>query len=85
MISAEAGWSTAATGRFITVSDMALALGKLAEQNRWETILRGVESIAATRPTIFGGMAELLEVLGKAPAEYKPRLEAAVQTLSGKS
>jgi hypothetical protein len=85
MISTEAGWSTAATGRFITVSDMAPALGKLAKQNRWETIVRGVESIAATRPTIFGGMAELLEVLGKAPAEYKPPLDAAVQTLSGKS
>ena len=76
MVSEEARWATEARGRFLALLKIVPLLKKLAEHERWATVLGASKAIAAARHTVLGGTSELSELLKRAPADFSDQAEA---------
>ena len=82
MIATEAAWSVAGPGRFLTLTEIAPVLRKLADKGRWDVVVSGVEAIAAARPPLVGSIAELEPLVLAVPPTHAARLARAIRDLA---
>ncbi len=82
MIATEAAWSVAGPARFLTLTEIAPVLRKLADYGRWDVVVSAVEAMAAARPPLVGSIADIEPLVAAAPVKHATRLARGIRDLA---